>query len=114
MVEAVARQVRAIYAGGVFCATEPLDLPEGTEVEVVIRTSPSSGNASAPSTGPVEDNPAWRALVEIWARRKARGATPRTAEDIEADIAKQRREWDERQQQIEEARNPAATEGSAP
>ncbi len=46
----------------------------------------------------------WTILERIWAARKARGAVPRTREQIDADVEAVRGEWEERDEEIERLR----------
>lgn len=52
--------------------------------------------------GKTED--VWTVLTRIRAARQARGAVPRTHEQIDADVEALRREWDERDEEIEHLR----------
>ena len=53
---------------------------------------------------PEQTESAWTILERIWAARKARGAVPRTREQIDADVEAVRREWDEREEEIQQLR----------
>ena len=67
-------------------------LPAGP-VRVTVETLP----------GKAED--VWTVLTRIWAARLARGAVPRTREQIDSDVEALRREWDERDEEIQHLRD---------
>jgi hypothetical protein len=50
---------------------------------------------------PEQAESVWTILERIWEERKARGITPRSREEIDAEIEQTRREWDEQQQEVE-------------
>ncbi len=68
--------------------SQPLSIPPGP-VEVTVR----------PLARPREAT--WEMLERIWAARRARGAEPRTSEEIDAEINALRDESEERLRQIE-------------
>ncbi len=65
---------------------------------------------------PEQTESVWTILERIWAARKARGAVPRTREQIDADVEAIRREWDERDEEIQQLREDIrrAKEGASP
>jgi hypothetical protein len=60
------------------------------------------------------DDPFWQRMQAIWNEQKARGHVPRSAEEVEAERAAVRDEWEERQQEIERLQAEARTAREAP
>ena len=50
---------------------------------------------------PAKSENVWTVLGRIWEERKASGVTPRSREEIDAEIEQVRREWDDQQQEVE-------------
>jgi hypothetical protein len=53
---------------------------------------------------PPQRESVWTVLDRIWEERKSNGVTPRSREDIDAEVEAMRREWDERDRDIEQLR----------
>jgi hypothetical protein len=53
---------------------------------------------------PPQRESVWTVLDRIWEERKSSGVTPRSREDIDAGVEAMRREWDERDRDIEHLR----------
>jgi hypothetical protein len=73
----------------------PVTLPAG-KVNVLIESASSEVKDPAAEAKSLKEF-----FEEIWAASKARGEVPRTAEEIDADIAAMRNEWEERQLELE-------------
>ncbi|MGA7501328.1 MAG: hypothetical protein WBX00_31735 [Isosphaeraceae bacterium] len=50
---------------------------------------------------PAKSENVWTVLERIWEERKASGVTPRSREEIDAEIEQVRREWEDQQQEVE-------------
>ncbi len=79
-----------IQPDGTLVLDQPTRLPPG-RVQVVVHALPSLP----------QGDPFWDLMGSIWAGQKARGHTPRSADDVEAERSETREGWEERQQAIE-------------
>jgi hypothetical protein len=88
-------QPQSVFEGkiepdGTLVLDQPTKLPAG-RVQVIVQ----------PLADLPKGDPFWDMLTSIWAGQKARGHTPRSAEEVEAERRETRESWDERQQSIE-------------
>lgn len=70
-------------------------LPAG-RVRVTLQSEPA----------PLKQEP-WDVLQQIWDERKLTGLQPRSAEDIDAEIRRQRADWEDRQIELERIQQKA-------
>jgi hypothetical protein len=96
-----------VQPDGTLEVRQKLDLPAGP-VEVTIQ----------PVAEPVQPDRFWKMMESIWADRRAGGRTPRTREEIDAEIDVLRNDADEEAQAIERLqrachRERARTQGPA-
>ena len=81
---------------GTLVLEEKPKLPAG-RVKVVIQALETAGGAADPLA----------VLEQIWADRKQRGARPRSAQEIDAELNAMRDEWDDHQQALERIQEDA-------
>ncbi len=94
--------LRAVYSQGSIRTIDPIDLPDGTEVQLELRVVTASGaNLPIDVWRKVKDDPRWIAMEEIWEAQRRRGYVPPSGEQIDAEIAQMRDEWEERQLELD-------------
>jgi len=59
-------------------------------------------------------SPVWKTLTKIWEGQMTRGHVPRSKEEIDADLAELRDEFEERMLAIEKIREECQQEGTTP
>jgi hypothetical protein len=79
-----------VKADGSLKLDSKLDLPPG-RVQLIVQ----------PVAELPKDDPFWQMMKGIWAARMARGPTPRTKEEINAELDDMRREAEEELRQVE-------------
>jgi len=79
-----------VQPDGTLEVTQKVNLPAGP-VHVTVQ----------PVTEPVQPDPFWRMMESIWADQRASGRTPRTREEIDAEIEVLRNEAEEEMQAVE-------------
>jgi hypothetical protein len=85
-----------IQPDGTLMLDEPTRLPAG-RVQVIVQALPDLP----------EGDPFWDMMKSSWAGQKARGHTPRTVEEVEAERRETREQWKERQQAIDRIQEEA-------
>lgn len=83
--------------------------PDGT-LELEEKITLPAGRVQVAVTPLVElpnDDPFWQMMRRIWDGQKARGYVPRRAEEVEAERAALREEWEERMRAIEHVQHEA-------
>ncbi|HEY7154129.1 MAG TPA: hypothetical protein VH575_09255 [Gemmataceae bacterium] len=83
--------------------------PDGT-LELEEKITLPAGRVQVTVTPLVElpkDDPFWQMMRSIWAGQKARGHVPRRTEEVEAERAALREEWEERMRKIEQIQHEA-------
>src|SRR5262249_30645332 len=83
--------------------------PDGT-LELEEKVTLPAGRVQVTVTPLVElpkDDPFWQMMRRIWDGQKARGHIPRRAEEVEAERAELREEWEERMRAIEHIQHEA-------
>lgn len=78
-----------VRADGTLTLDGSAKLPPG-RVQVVVRPLPD----------PPAGDPFWDMMQSIWAGQRARGFTPRSAEQVEAERREEREHWEERLQAV--------------
>ena len=79
-----------VQPDGTLEVTQKVDLPAGP-VQLTVR----------PIAEPVQPDRFWRMMESIWADQRASGRTPRTREEIDAEIEVLRNEAEEEMQAVE-------------
>jgi hypothetical protein len=84
-----------VQPDGTLVLDEKLALPAG-RIRLAIEVVTPSGRKDL-----------WDTLEKIWAERKERGMRPRTAEEIDAELAEMRDEWEAHQEALERIQEDA-------
>jgi hypothetical protein len=84
-----------VQPDGTLVLDRKLSLPAGP-VRVAVET-----------VRPPNPRNSWAVLEQIWANQRARGEQPRTVEEIDAELAAMRKQWEEHQRALERIQEEA-------